>query len=138
MLTAELISQRVKQVRRSFKSQGIDALLLTYPANVRYCTGFRSGDSWALIMPRSVIFMTDSRYTEQAEQECLGCTLLERRTTLADLVAGVCEKTPAIKTLGGRKQCHVAAVSRNQEGRQAQAQGGHGLCGTGPDPQGRL
>ncbi len=127
-----------KQVRRSFKSQGIDALLLTYPANVRYCTGFRSGDSWALIMPRSVIFMTDSRYTEQAEQECLGCTLLERRTTLADLVAGVCEKTPAIKTLGVESSVTWQLYQGIKKAVKPKLKAVTGCGGTGPDPQGRL
>ncbi len=100
MINTTLLSQRIKQIRRHLKRQKVDALLVTHPANVRYCTGFQGADSWVLIMPRSVVFLTDSRYTEQARQECCGCRILERKTTLSDLVAGLCRNNPTIQTIG--------------------------------------
>ncbi|MDY6843861.1 MAG: aminopeptidase P family protein [Thermodesulfobacteriota bacterium] len=49
----------------------IDALLVTLPENVRYLSGF-TGSSGALLIGSDLrLFLTDSRYTEQAGREIL-------------------------------------------------------------------
>ncbi|MCR5542820.1 MAG: aminopeptidase P family protein [Eubacterium sp.] len=50
---------------------GVSALLITDPYNLRYYTGFRGGEGYALITNKdSKVLITDSRYTEAAEKEC--------------------------------------------------------------------
>ena len=56
------------------KKADVDALLITDPYNLRYYTGFRGGEGFALIAGQQggqlKILITDSRYTEAAGKEC--------------------------------------------------------------------
>ena len=50
---------------------GVNALFISDPYNLRYYTGFRGGEGFALITDQnSKVLITDSRYTEAAEKEC--------------------------------------------------------------------
>jgi len=72
-------ARRVTQVRKQLRQAQVDALIVIGVENVRYLTGFRGHDSWALVLPRSVVLVTDSRYTEQAQSECVGCKIVQRK-----------------------------------------------------------
>ncbi len=59
-------------LRASLSERGVDAMLVTYPANVRYLTGFSSpGDASLLVLPDRAVMFTDGRYTAQAAEEAL-------------------------------------------------------------------
>ena len=45
---------------------GLDGLLITAPADVRYLTGFTGTNGWLLLWAEQSVFLTDPRYTEQA------------------------------------------------------------------------
>ena len=62
--------KRVAAVARGISKRGLDGGVFTSAANVTYLTGFLGEDSWALVIGRKVWLLTDSRYTEQAEDEC--------------------------------------------------------------------
>ncbi|MGI6686342.1 MAG: M24 family metallopeptidase [Bacillota bacterium] len=68
---------RVEKVLKGMEEQGIDGLFLMREANIRYISGFTGGDSFVLLTPHHKIFITDSRYTEQAEQECPGFEIVQ-------------------------------------------------------------
>jgi Xaa-Pro aminopeptidase len=82
------IQQRVAGAREQLLRRRVDALILTKPANVSYLTGFLGEDSWAIVTTKTVYLLTDSRYTEQAQKECVGTTIVERK----DLIAPSCGK----------------------------------------------
>ena len=49
---------------------GLDALWVSQPQNVRYLSGFSSGDdAKLLVLPASATLYTDARYTVQAGEE---------------------------------------------------------------------
>jgi Xaa-Pro aminopeptidase len=104
------IRRRVKAVRGQFDSAGIDGLIVTGVENVRYLTGFRGHDSWVLVLPRAVVLVTDSRYTEQARGECLGCRIVQRKGQLIKEVAELLKKYSDVKTLGIEDHCSVALL----------------------------
>jgi Xaa-Pro aminopeptidase len=66
------LSARKKRVLVAAKAAGVDALLVTHPADVRYLCGF-TGSSGALVLVggRAVLF-SDGRYTSQAKAEAAG------------------------------------------------------------------
>jgi Xaa-Pro aminopeptidase len=66
------LSARKKRVLVEAKTAGVDALLVTHPADVRYLCGF-TGSSGALVLVggRAVLF-TDGRYMSQAKAEAAG------------------------------------------------------------------
>jgi Xaa-Pro aminopeptidase len=49
---------------------GIDALLVSQPENRRYASGFTGSTAWLLISRDGALIATDSRYWEQAAEEC--------------------------------------------------------------------
>jgi Xaa-Pro aminopeptidase len=75
----EILQQRIRKLRQAIGHAGIDGLLIVDPNNVSYLTGFLGQDSWALIAGRQTLLLTDSRYIEQARQECPSCRTSWRR-----------------------------------------------------------
>jgi len=66
------VEKATAQIREALGARGVDALLVTYPANVRYLTGFSSPkDASVLVLPDRVVMLTDGRYTAQAAEEAL-------------------------------------------------------------------
>lgn len=102
---------RVQAVRRRLKREKLDALIVTGVENVRYLTGFRGHDSWALILPRSVVLMTDSRYTEQALDECIGCKVVQRKGSLAKEAARLLDAQKGVSVVGVENGCTVAMLT---------------------------
>jgi Xaa-Pro aminopeptidase len=108
-MNRELIGKRIKSIRRELNRKKIDCLIVTRPANVTYTTGFMGEDSWAVITGRAVYLVTDSRYTEQAQKECVGCGMVQRKDSLADAVAKLLKRSKSIRTAAVEKSTSVAA-----------------------------
>ena len=86
---------RADKVLAKLERRGLDALLLTADANIRYVTGFTGSESYVLLSFRGRFFITDGRYTEQAEKECPGFTVIEWKKgsrTVERVLAGLCRK----------------------------------------------
>ncbi len=90
------------------KQNTLDCLMLTRPANVTYATAFMGEDSWAVITPRRVYLLTDSRYTEQAEKESIDCKIIQRTATLARAAARLMAKLSSVKTVAIEKSASLA------------------------------
>ena len=57
---------RLAALGERLDSLGVDALLVTSPANIRYLTGFGGTNGVVLVRPDGATFLTDFRYTERA------------------------------------------------------------------------
>lgn len=96
----EILQQRIRKLREAIRRAGLDGLLIVDPKNVSYLTGFLGEDSWALVTGRQTVLLTDSRYIEQARQECPSCRIVLRKTTLSDSVAQVVDRGRGLRLLG--------------------------------------
>ena len=84
---------RLKNLFKGFGKAGIDALLVSSWPNVSYVSGFKGTESWVWVSPRGLYFITDSRYSEQAESEAKGFKVILRdRQSVTEIVAGLCKK----------------------------------------------
>ena len=108
-MSKEAMKKRIKAVRRQLIGKKIDCLIVTKPANVTYTTGFMGDDSWAVISNRAVYLLTDSRYTEQAQKECVGCRIIRRTNSLAEAVAKLLKQLKSVRTVCVEKSTSVAA-----------------------------
>ena len=99
MIDSKLIQRRVQAVRRLMKKKNINCLLLTKPANVTYLTGFLGYDAWAVVTPTNTYLLTDSRYIEQAEKECVRCKPILRKETLHNTLAALVKELKTIRTV---------------------------------------
>jgi Xaa-Pro aminopeptidase len=119
-MSIETMKKRVRLVCDNLKKKGLDGLVVTRQANVTYLTGFSGDDSWALVTPRTTYLITDSRYTEQAEKECVGCKIVERTGPMTVSVAGLIKKYKAIDIIGLEDSASIAtfyALRRNASSR---------------------
>lgn len=60
---------RVDSVRERILESGVDGLLVTDLDNVGWLTGFTGSFAQVLLTPKGGVFITDSRYTIQAEEQ---------------------------------------------------------------------
>lgn len=60
---------RLNNLRNKLEENNLSAILLTSDANRNYITGFTGDESYALITKEKAIFITDSRYIQQAKIE---------------------------------------------------------------------
>lgn len=77
------------------KENNIDSFFISRPQNVRYVSKYTGDDSYLLITEKENFFITDPRYTEQAQQECGGFTIVnwrEQGKTIADALKAIIEK----------------------------------------------
>ena len=98
-----VIAKRTKAIRQQLNRKKINCLIVTKPANVTYTTGFLGDDSWAVITKGAVYLVTDSRYTEQAQNECPSCRIVERTGPMAEAVAKLLKKRKSVQTAGVEK-----------------------------------
>lgn len=110
-MDAATMKRRVQAVRRRLSDEKLNGLIATGVENVRYLTGFRGHDSWALVLPKGVILVTDSRYTEQALGECVGCKVVERKGPLAKKVNEILASQKGIAALGVEDGASVATAA---------------------------
>jgi Xaa-Pro aminopeptidase len=63
------MSTRAERLAAAVGEQGLDALLITNMANLRWATGFTGTSGVAVVGPSVRLFFTDFRYLEQAEEQ---------------------------------------------------------------------
>ena len=107
-MNREVIKKRIKAIRLKLNEKKLDCLIITKAANVTYTTAFSGDDSWAVITGRAVYLLTDSRYTEQAQKECVGCKLIQRKDSLAEAAAKLLKKIKSVRTVAVEKSTSVA------------------------------
>jgi Xaa-Pro aminopeptidase len=61
--------ERQDALRLALAREGLDALLVTHLANIRYLTGFTGSAGLLLVRPDDAVLITDFRYATQASQE---------------------------------------------------------------------
>ncbi|AAK80054.1 Xaa-Pro aminopeptidase [Clostridium acetobutylicum] len=64
-----MYSERIKNLRKAMVNKGIDGVLLISDPNRNYMSGFTGDESFSIITLDKAIFITDSRFTEQAKQQ---------------------------------------------------------------------
>jgi len=99
---------RLKGIRAAITRAGADCLIAAKPVNVTYLTGFTGKDSWAIVLPRAVVLVTDSRYTEQAVAQCPFCKIVERTAAMGNTIAELLRKQRGIKTAAVKKSISLA------------------------------
>ncbi len=67
-MTRDLKNSRLQKAVAAFDSHQIDALLVTRDPNITYLTEFPASESWLLITPRRVFYLTDFRYVLEAKK----------------------------------------------------------------------
>ena len=82
---------KLKKLRQALQQADLPALLVTCAHSRRYLTGFTGTAGVAVITANEAFFITDFRYTEQANDQIEGYEIIEQKTTLIEAVAQLVE-----------------------------------------------
>ena len=97
---------KLEKLRQLFQQHEIDGILITSTYNRRYVTNFTGTAGVALITADKALFITDFRYTEQAEKQAQGFEIVQHTGPIIQEVADQAKQL-GIKKLGF-EQDHMA------------------------------
>lgn len=93
---------RVENIQQEMKNQGVEALLITSPYNLRYASNFTGSTGLSVLTQAKSFFVTDFRYTEQAAEQAAGFEIIKNTGPIYEEVKTIVEKEN-IKSLGFEK-----------------------------------
>lgn len=93
---------KLEKIRKKMDQHNIDGFLITSPINRRYVTGFTGTAGTALITATDARFITDFRYTEQAEAQVEGFQVVEHKKLMIDEIRNQVKESK-VKRLGFEK-----------------------------------
>jgi Xaa-Pro aminopeptidase len=99
---------RIEKLVTRLKEEKLDGIFLLNDSNVRYISGFTGSESYVVITVQTRAFVTDSRYTEQAEAECKDFEIIrwgKPSKGMHETIKEICEKG-GVKRLAFERQ-HV-------------------------------
>lgn len=94
---------RVNDIQQKMKSEGVEALLITSPYNLRYASNFTGSTGLSVITQSKAFFVTDFRYTEQAADQAVEFEIVKNTGPIYEEVKAIVEKEN-IKSLGFEKE----------------------------------
>jgi len=75
---------RIKKLMEVCAAHQLDAFLITHPISLRYIVGFTGSNGLSIITAKSVYFITDFRYKEQASIEVYADVILQAKDSLVE------------------------------------------------------
>ncbi|MBF0490561.1 MAG: aminopeptidase P family protein [Candidatus Omnitrophica bacterium] len=95
------MNNRLKRLVNEFpRYRNIDALIITQDVNIYYLTDFPTSESWLLVTPQKVFYITDFRYIQEAREGLKGIALIKQQTQCLAATLFELAKTYKIKRLG--------------------------------------
>lgn len=88
---------KLQKLRQSLQQANLPALLVTSAHSRRYLTGFTGTAGVAVITADGAFFITDFRYTEQANTQIEGYEIIEQKSTLIEAVVQLVEEKQLTK-----------------------------------------
>ncbi|WP_018659843.1 M24 family metallopeptidase [Allofustis seminis] len=77
---------RVQNVQKKLVQEGLDAILITSPYNLRYVSNFTGTTGLSVITQEKAFFVTDFRYMEQAAHQAKGFEIVQNFGPILDEV----------------------------------------------------
>lgn len=94
-----MYKERIQRLRRAIKEKDLDAVLLQSDPNRNYLSGFTGDESFSIITEKEAIFITDSRFTEQARQQVKDYEIIQYKGAFQDFLGSMTKKL-SVKKLG--------------------------------------
>lgn len=94
-LESEAVPMNESKIRQYLAKQQIDAFFMAKRENIRFTSGWTGDDSYLLLTQDQGFFLTDPRYTEQAEMELPDYSIINWRLpgkTVGDTIAALTAK----------------------------------------------
>lgn len=89
----------MKHLREEMKKQDLDAFFVTAPKNVRYLSSFTGSAGVILVTPEHEYFITDFRYTEQAQEQAAGFEVIIHKGKIYEEISELID-AEEVRTMG--------------------------------------
>ncbi|MBI5145083.1 MAG: aminopeptidase P family protein, partial [Candidatus Omnitrophica bacterium] len=86
------MNPHLKNAYQKLAENKLDGLLLSSSANISYLTDYRSRDSYFILSPKQNIYITDSRYTQEAKASLKDCIVKQSRGSVFTFIAKTCRQ----------------------------------------------
>ncbi|HTY45580.1 MAG TPA: Xaa-Pro peptidase family protein [Patescibacteria group bacterium] len=94
------MNPRIRTICAKLRQHHLDAAVIFSPANISYLTDYRSRDSVLFVSGRHKVYITDSRYTQEAKERLdSSISVHQRKDSFAQALAMLCADT-GIRRLG--------------------------------------
>lgn len=80
----DVIMEKLTKLRKGLETLNLDGILITSPINRRYVTGFTGTAGVAVVTREDARFITDFRYTEQANSQAKGFQVIEHKQLIIE------------------------------------------------------
>ncbi len=110
-LAVPQFASRLAALRHSLASKGQDALVIFSLDNLRYLVNYAGEAAYGVLTANSMYLITDYRFVEQAQEECVQCDVVCRdrdRQSLGEAIAVLLESDGARKVLFESEHISVA------------------------------
>jgi len=85
------VNLRIQKIYAKLREENLDGLIISSPANISYLANFASRDSYFLISKKTNIYITDSRYIEEARKNLKGLALIRKvNGSVFKIIADAC------------------------------------------------
>ena len=85
------MNSRLRKIYPKLAQKNLDGLILASPANISYLTDYPARDSYFLISKKENIYVTDSRYTEEAKEGLKGsASIIKIKDSVFKTIAQAC------------------------------------------------
>lgn len=107
-------ADRLDKFKKIIAEKKLKAALISKAENCSYLSGFTGDDSFLLISSEKDLFITDSRYTEQAAAQAVDFQILEYKGAMLDALSEELKKNK-IKVLGFEDNYTVFSMYKNMK-----------------------
>jgi Xaa-Pro aminopeptidase len=84
------MNSRIKNIYAKLDKEKIDGFILSSPSNISYLTDYRSRDSYLVLSRKENVYVTDSRYIEEAKRNLKGFTIEQTDSSVFKKIADIC------------------------------------------------
>jgi Xaa-Pro aminopeptidase len=84
------MDSKVNRIITQLNKDSLDGLILSSPANISYLTELRSRDAYLVISQKENVYITDSRYIEEARKRLKGFTIEQTNSAVFKKIADIC------------------------------------------------
>lgn len=103
---------RLSKIQAILKEKKLDAILVTSPYNLRYVSNFTGTTGLTIITQKKGFFVTDFRYTKQAEEQAKGFEIVRNSGPIFNEVKKIVENEGIVQL--GFEDAHVSYHSFDQ------------------------
>lgn len=86
------MQNRINKLQEKLSQLQVGAMLITYPANRRYITGFTGSAGVVVVTSKEAIIITDFRYVTQVKEQAPHVTLVEHQGSINEALRDICSQ----------------------------------------------